>query len=144
MCTVGKLSLSWNSSPQLKFFASAKIRRLSWNSSPPLKFVASAEICRLKTNAAWQNRRYETVHRRVKPSSTELLVLTQTAPHSYGFDPRCPFLGRSEGQLLVSNFASITRVSCSRCHRGILQSLDWTRLWKHRNFFSQTIAKIFK
>ena len=102
--------LSWNSSPQLKFVASVEIRRFSCNSSPQLKFVSSVEIrrfswnsslqlqlvssveirllsCasaairRLKTNAAWRDRRHETAHRLVKCTSTELLVLTQTAPH---------------------------------------------------------------
>ena len=42
-----------------------------------LKFITSAEICHLKTNTAWQNDCHdETVHRRVKPTFIEVLVLT--------------------------------------------------------------------
>ena len=71
---------SWNSS-QLQLVASVEIY-LSWYLSLQLQFVASVEICRLKTNAAWRDHRHETAHRLVKCTSTKLLVLTQTAPHT--------------------------------------------------------------
>ena len=95
---------SWNSSPQLKFVASAAIRLLSCNSSPQLQFVASFEIRRLKTNATWRDRRHETAHRLVICTSTELLVLTQTAPHSSGHAGTSPRIPGLSGRDLPRDF----------------------------------------